>query len=142
MIRIYSARRRLLKRIVKNEITGCWLWAGRLDKDGYGKHRSVYQAFKGEIPEAMTLDHKCRVRACVNPDHLKPMSLKKNILRGTGIAAVNARKRKCNRGHAFSRGNTIRNKNGSRECRACKNLLNNRRRIVTFAVTPQSSVGL
>ena len=60
--------------------SGCWLWAGNIDKDGYGRfgldgktqraHRVAYQFFCGKIPKGMCVLHQCDVPACVNPDHL------------------------------------------------------------------------
>jgi hypothetical protein len=65
-------------------ITNCWIWLGSLSKDGYGKkkvrgknsmaHRAVYETFKGKIPDGLKLDHLCRNRRCVNPDHLEPVT--------------------------------------------------------------------
>jgi hypothetical protein len=61
--------------------TGCWLWLGGLDKDGYGwialpklkharAHRFNYERIKGQIPFGFLVLHKCDMRSCVNPDHL------------------------------------------------------------------------
>lgn len=95
----------------------CWLWAGSKDAKGYGHiymrgskppygpaqaHRVVYEALVGPIPEDMQLDHLCRVPACVNPEHLEPVTQKKNILRGVGVTAQNARKTHCPHGHPYS----------------------------------------
>src|SRR3990167_6386730 len=109
--------------------SGCWLWTGADDGNGYGTltvgrvmrkaHLYSYEAFVGPIPEGLQLDHLCRVRCCVNPDHLEPVTQRENILRGMGIAAVNARKTFCKHGHEFSAENTRVRKNGTRQCRAC-----------------------
>ena len=71
---------------------GCILWGGHLSKWGYGRvtykgrlvqaHRVAYELFKGPIPEGLQLDHLCRVRNCVNPDHLEPVTPSENTLRG------------------------------------------------------------
>ena len=60
---------------------GCWIWTGYIANNGYGKiglshgetlaHRYVFKIFKGKIPKNKELDHKCRVRNCVNPEHLR-----------------------------------------------------------------------
>src|ERR1044071_2384549 len=56
---------------------GCWVWMGAVSRNGYGKlsygrvHRIAYALIKGPIPPGLTLDHKCRVRSCWNPDHLE-----------------------------------------------------------------------
>jgi hypothetical protein len=75
--------------------SGCMIWLGGLDKGGYGQfhctkgsnvkkmaHRASYEHFIGPVPEGMDLDHLCRVRCCVNPDHLEPVSRKENVRRG------------------------------------------------------------
>src|SRR5712691_8619637 len=90
----------------------CWLWKGRLHYKGYGEfslnsksekaHRFAYKLVKGPIPPGMTLDHLCRNRACVNPDHLEIVSNRTNILRGEGVCAKHFRKTHCLRGHPFT----------------------------------------
>ncbi len=117
-----------LRRVEKS---GCWLWLGVIRKDRYGKvvvsgrqclaHRAVYQALVGPIPDGLTLDHLCRVRSCVNPAHLEPVTNRVNILRGESPAAKNARKTHCLRGHALSGDNLIRTSRGGRSCRMCMN---------------------
>lgn len=74
--------------------SGCWIWAGTTQRNGYGHHRYggrggpselahrfSYRIHKGEIPNGFDLDHLCRVRCCVNPDHLEPVTRKENINR-------------------------------------------------------------
>jgi hypothetical protein len=64
----------------------CWEWQGERDRDGYGRlgrklaHRAVYEAEVGQIPEGLTLEHRCRNRACVNPMHLKPVGQREQLL--------------------------------------------------------------
>lgn len=68
--------------------SGCWLWLGADNGCGYGKfrgryaHRISFELAKGNIPARMHLDHKCRVRCCVNPDHLEPVTNAENARRG------------------------------------------------------------
>lgn len=74
-------------------VEGCWVWQGAVWRNGYGKtstevngtrlaHRALYVEHRGEIPEGMDLDHLCRNRLCVNPDHLEPVSRAVNLDRG------------------------------------------------------------
>lgn len=109
--------------------TGCWIWWASPDGSGYGQlmiagkmhkvHRLMYERHRGPIPEGYTLDHLCRVRCCVNPAHLEPVTKKENIHRGIGIAARNAKKTHCPRGHPFSGENLFITVTGSRWCRTC-----------------------
>lgn len=75
---------------------GCWLWTGRKLPFGYGRfsangphlaHRFSYEFFVGPIPQKLTIDHLCRVPSCVNPDHLEPVTLAVNVMRGNGYCA-------------------------------------------------------
>lgn len=80
---------------------GCWLWLASTDTKGYGlfgaegklskAHRYAYELLVGPIPEGLVLDHLCRVRHCVNPDHLEPVTTYENILRGEGACASRMR---------------------------------------------------
>lgn len=135
-----SELRRFLERVTvpsEGHVTAiCWLWDTDeyADSDnGYGKfyaddgktymaHRWAYEFFIGPIPKGALLDHKCRNRACCNPFHLEPVSLKVNTLRGEGPTAKNARKTHCKRGHLLKGKNVLRRKDrpGHRECKACK----------------------
>lgn len=110
--------------------SGCWRWTGTIGYWDYGQighkgkiyraHRVVYIAIKG--PTALPLDHLCRRKWCVNPDHLEPVSNRTNVLRGHGVAARNAKKICCQRGHRLS-GENLRLKRGRygflRTCRQC-----------------------
>ncbi|KAB2977369.1 HNH endonuclease [Streptomyces sp. SS1-1] len=84
-------------------------------------HRVAYQEIVGPIPEGLQLDHLCRVRHCVNPAHLEPVTSRENTLRGENLVAINAAKTHCKRGHLFDAANTYRWRN-SRICRECRRL--------------------
>jgi HNH endonuclease len=127
-----SIEERFLRYVQKTE--NCWLWLGHISRLGYGSffsrqfqssqaHRVSYQLFIGEVPKELTLDHLCRVRHCVNPDHLEPVTLRENILRGTGPSAILARRTHCKHGHPWDESNTIYYANPKgvpkRHCRQC-----------------------
>ena len=119
----------ITKRLKKD--TGCWEWTGWIENNGYGRvsinsknalvHKVVYEALVGEIPEGLTLDHLCKVRHCVNPDHLEVVTLQENVLRGSSPVAINAKKTKCDTGHDLSTSNVYMTPNGRRQCRECQN---------------------
>lgn len=114
----------------------CWLWAGTLRPDGYGRfgvdgqdyyaHRWAYQLLIGPIPEGLTLDHLCRVRHCVNPEHLEPVTNAENVRRGEGITARQSRQDRCLRGHLYAQHGAV-TKKGWRQCRACQRLWQRRK---------------
>jgi len=108
----------------------CIVWQGALDRDGYGlvsvndhtrrAHRVAYDREVGPIPPRLTIDHLCRNRACVNVEHMEPVTVRENVLRGFGPPGMNARKTHCSKGHAFTEANTYLYR-GSRHCRPCNN---------------------
>ena len=111
----------------------CWLWTASTSRLGYGEfrlggrirkaHRVAYEMLVGLIPDDLEIDHLCRVRHCVNPDHMEPVTHRVNVLRGASLSAANARKAHCKRGHPFDEENThiwVRPNGGQmRQCRAC-----------------------
>lgn len=121
-------------RISAEGTDGCWLWTGGKNPNGYGRvfdkgagalrqaHRLVYERLVGPIPEGLQLDHLCRVRNCVNPEHLEPVTARENTIRGDTGPGRNARKTHCMRGHEFTPENTRIRPNGSRMCRTCRAL--------------------
>ena len=107
--------------------TGCILWLGSKTKlDGYGRvpvgrrmfvaHRVYWVAANGrDVPDGAVLDHLCRVRECVNPRHLEPVSPRVNTLRGNTIPAAMSARTHCQRGHEL----VPRGDRKTRGCIAC-----------------------
>ena len=129
-----SAVERFWEKVTFEPTSGCWLWTAACDTKGYGifwpvtgigkylarAHRYAYELLTGPIPEGFDLDHLCRIRACVNPRHLEPVTRRVNVLRGVGPAAVNALKESCSNGHEFTEANTYhRTDRIGRLCRRC-----------------------
>lgn len=126
---------RLIDSYSPEPMSGCWLWTKSLDTKGYAQittgsnydssrrlkraHRVAYEELIGPIPVGLQLDHKCRVRSCVNPNHLEPVTQRVNLLRGEGTSAKNAVKTHCKRGHEFVPDNTYVFR-GKRQCKECK----------------------
>lgn len=118
--------------------TGCWEWQAAT-RFGYGvyrhegrtrpAHRACYEILVGVVPTDLDLDHLCRVRNCVNPEHLEPVTRKENIHRG--LAMVNGEynrvKTHCPKGHPYSGDNLYVAANGQRACRKCKAAASRRR---------------
>lgn len=113
---------RFWPKVDKRGPNGCWLWTGRLFSNGYGcfmlkgrsllAHRVAFE-WQGDIPEGLHLDHLCRVRACVNPAHLEPVTIQENNRRAS------AAKTHCPYGHPYNESNTYVWR-GGRYCRTCR----------------------
>lgn len=141
---------RLLERTEIDQETGCWLWQGYVQRNGYGYmsgpkkgtrlgvHRVAHEEFIGPIPAGFQVDHlchnanlatctevdQCTHRRCVNPEHLEAVPARVNILRSGSASAVNARRTECKHGHAFTLDNTRYDSHGRRVCRACSQAAN------------------
>lgn len=117
--------------------TDCWEWQGWKKPDGYGiirfnhknlrVHRVSYELQKNQIPDGMVLDHLCRNKKCVNPEHLEVVTHKENTMRGNGVSVVNMKKTHCPQGHEYTKENTYirpNSKKHDRQCLSCRNKTN------------------
>jgi len=112
-------------------VTGCWDWQKYVAPHGYGEivymgekwnvHRLAWEMFRGPIEPGLTIDHLCRNRRCLNPDHLEPVSMKENLARGISPSALNAKKTHCAHGHPLS-GINLRIKGAERVCIECSRI--------------------
>ncbi len=116
---------------VNKQVDSCWDWTAGMSSNGYGvfnghilPHRYAYVLFNGPIPEGLQIDHLCRNRACVNPDHLEAVTASENIRRGVGPELTRQRilgRTHCPHGHPYDEYNT-RIYEGRRYCNECNRL--------------------
>lgn len=114
----------------KVEVGDCWAWTGGMYSEGYGSywtgaknvraHRFCYETLVGPVPDGLVLDHLCRNRLCVNPDHLEPVTNRTNVVRGWSPQTA---KQACPSGHPYSPENTYvytwKSGRTQRMCRTC-----------------------
>lgn len=124
---------RFVQSTIINESTGCWEWNGLRFTNGYGRfcihrtsfvaHRYSYTQLRGAVDPLLTIDHLCRNKVCVNPEHLEPVPIGVNTARGT-TWEFQRNKTHCPQGHPYDEKNTYRTmqKGGHvhmRRCRIC-----------------------
>lgn len=120
-----STLTRCLRKVRPNEFTGCWEFQGAKNNAGYSMithdvgqvqlaHRVTYTAFRGPIPPGFHVDHTCRIPACINPWHLRAVTVQENH-------ASQTRPTHCPQSHAYTTENTVVEKAGGRKCRTCLN---------------------
>lgn len=125
------------------EIDRCWVWKGSLSRAGYGRltireggkkmtksaHRVSYETFVGKIPVGLTIDHLCKNKACINPDHLEAVSQKVNVHRANPLWKQEAARTHCPQGHEYTEDNMYKYKTRSGGvCRNCKTCMKARTR--------------
>lgn len=119
----------LMSKITVDEKYGCWNWMGGVNSCGYSQfyfkgenergHRLSYEIFKGKIPDGLCLDHLCRNKRCVNPDHLEPVTRKENATRGIS-GRIESLRTECPKNHKYDDKNTYVTPTGKRDCRECR----------------------
>ena len=137
----HFAHTSVVERIVEQD-DGCWVYPGQpsatypmiqIKGQRFVLHRLVYEEMVGNIPDGLVLDHLCRNTRCVRPDHLEPVTMKENLLRGFGAAAENARKTHCLRGHELTDENTqVRARKDGSRARHCLVCAEERNRVVRW----------
>lgn len=104
---------RVTENIAVDPVTGCWLWTKATTPNGYARigsgghgspinvlvHHWIFELVFGPLPKGLEPDHLCRVRHCVNPYHMEPVTRLENFLRGVHPNAVAHRNGTCRRGH-------------------------------------------
>jgi len=130
---------------------GCLLWTRSKTHNGYAQvrwddtmrtgHRVAYELTFGAIPEGLQVDHLCRVRHCVNPDHLELVTHQENIRRGASNWNE-ATGGKCKRGHDITNPDNVYTAPGGtkRQCRECVRLNNAEKTRQKRLVSPYPAV--
>jgi len=105
-------------------ISGCWVWTGPVNNNGYGKaagtyvHRLSYAVAHGAIPPDVEIDHLCRNRKCFNPDHLEAVTHQENMMRSPRTRT----RTHCAHGHEYSVHGFWTGGDGRRRCKECRRL--------------------
>lgn len=128
-MRLTPVAERLVRLSIPEPNSGCLLWLGSIDGDGYGRvgvgrrskraHVVSYELENGPIPDGLEPDHKCRTRSCIEPTHLEPVTHKTNVQRGL---LAGPRKLVCDKcGSPYEVLQNARGRNPIRGCRSCAN---------------------
>lgn len=127
-IRAYAASRPYYVVEDRGFASPCWIWQRALSSGGYGRmhlgsrtlqaHRVFYERVHGPIPDGLQLDHLCRNRACINPEHLEPVTPSENGKRGLR-GQLRTPPTHCKAGHPYTPANTRVTPKGALKCRAC-----------------------
>lgn len=113
----------------KTRTTDCIVWTGAANSKGYPcflmdgssqlAHRLAYEDKYGPIPDGMTVDHLCRVRTCVNADHLEVVTIAENNRRKKTADGLRVGG-ECIYGHQLTDLTVYRHPRGHLECRECR----------------------
>lgn len=131
---------RIQKKCIPEPNSGCWLWTGALTGKGYGKislhgrlsaaHRVSWETYRGKIPDGWEIDHRvCRLKCCVNPDHLVPCERLEHVAQPDSAPSVKRSKTHCPKGHPYFGANLYLTGNGGRACKICRDENVGRRKV-------------
>lgn len=132
------------------DLGNCWLWigekcgGGNRKRGSYGyfavggkwiaAHRISYEQEYGIIPDGLEPDHLCRVKHCVRPTHIEPVTRSVNMLRAELHNLYQSSKTHCPHGHLYTPENIYRRPDGERRCKTCEqNASRERQRIYRTA---------